>query len=358
MVLKNFGDWSMKKEAKIMSFKNKKAQITMFIIIAIMILFASAAVLFTREKIAERGIVEFEKVAKVPLELTPVKTFIENCIEKEAIPAIYFMAIQGGHIYPPVNSFVTEQYVVGYGYYLGQNTLPSIEEMELQLSAYVDLNLYNCINDFEEFRKQGLNIGAEAVNTTTKITEERVAIKVNYPVTLYTDGSEAEASEFISIIPIRLGKLRNDAEKIVLKEIENPDSIELNFISRFDSEVNSLPYDSSTTLYTLYDLKSSLSNVPFIFMFANKFDENSAPELGFIADQILFNREEFYIKIDATDLDNDALTFSDNTDLFDINPATGEIRFTPATAGKFTVEIAVADNKGSQDKKEVLFIVE
>lgn len=343
---------------KITNRRNRKAQITVFIIIGIVILFATAGFMYIKNTLAEKQLSDFEKVAEVPLELAPVKAFVENCIQKEAIPALYFMAIQGGYIYPPVNSFVTEQYVVGYGYYLGQNTLPTVQEMEKQLSTYMDINLYNCINDFQSFEEQGMTISAGGVNTTTKITEERVAIRVNYPITLETATGTADASEFISIIRVRIGKLRNDAEKIVLKEIENPDSIELNFISTFDAEVNALPYDKSTTLYTLYDIKSSLNTVPFIFMFANKFDENTAPELGFIADQILFNKQEFYMQIEATDLDDDALTFSDNTDLFDINPTTGEIRFTPTATVKFTVEIKVQDSKGKEDKKEVLFIVE
>ena len=53
--------------------------------------------------------------------------------------------------------------------------------------------------------------------------------------------------------------------------------------------------------------------------------------------------------VTATDLDGDYLNFYDNTTLFDINPTTGLISFTPGTdteAGNHTIEIYVFDFQG------------
>ena len=54
-------------------------------------------------------------------------------------------------------------------------------------------------------------------------------------------------------------------------------------------------------------------------------------------------------QVTATDLDGDYINFFDNTTLFDINPATGLISFTPKTnndAGNHTIEIFVFDFQG------------
>jgi len=55
----------------------------------------------------------------------------------------------------------------------------------------------------------------------------------------------------------------------------------------------------------------------------------------------------FTYDIDASDVDvGDILTFSDNTTLFNINPNTGLISFTPTQAGVYNIDITVCDDSG------------
>ncbi|MHA2429381.1 MAG: Ig-like domain-containing protein [Candidatus Hermodarchaeia archaeon] len=68
----------------------------------------------------------------------------------------------------------------------------------------------------------------------------------------------------------------------------------------------------------------------------------------------------FFLEINATDVDlYDTLTFSDNTDLFDIDSETGEIMFTPRKGdrGLHTVEITVTDSEGEEDYMVLKFEV-
>jgi hypothetical protein len=55
----------------------------------------------------------------------------------------------------------------------------------------------------------------------------------------------------------------------------------------------------------------------------------------------------YYCDIEANDTDNDTLTFHDNTALFDIDPATGEVIFTPtaAGAGMHSITVTASDGK-------------
>jgi len=53
----------------------------------------------------------------------------------------------------------------------------------------------------------------------------------------------------------------------------------------------------------------------------------------------------YYCKANATDPDNDTITFSDDTSLFTIDPSLGEIIFTPSTSGTFSIRLTASDGK-------------
>ncbi len=82
---------------------------------------------------------------------------------------------------------------------------------------------------------------------------------------------------------------------------------------------------------------------------------NTAPLLEMIEDFNLTEDAPFYYDVNATDAENDSLTFSDNTTMFDINETTGEISFTPLNehVGQHWVTIRVTDQWGLYDEQSV-----
>jgi len=73
---------------------------------------------------------------------------------------------------------------------------------------------------------------------------------------------------------------------------------------------------------------------------------NVAPAIIPVANQIAQQGVLFTLRINATDVPADVLTFSDNTTLFDINPVTGIIQFTPTNVdvGNHSVNVTVTDD--------------
>lgn len=78
---------------------------------------------------------------------------------------------------------------------------------------------------------------------------------------------------------------------------------------------------------------------------------NRPPMLSFIGPKIVVlnatQNQYYYYKVDASDPDGDALTYGANTTLFDINPYTGEISYTPKNAdvGNYSINISVSDGE-------------
>ncbi len=87
---------------------------------------------------------------------------------------------------------------------------------------------------------------------------------------------------------------------------------------------------------------------------------NDAPVLEAIGPQVATEGVTFSYNVRAVDIDvGDTLTFSDDTDLFDINSNTGNITFVPSNddVGIYTIKIMVKDSDGAIAFENVLFTV-
>jgi hypothetical protein len=85
---------------------------------------------------------------------------------------------------------------------------------------------------------------------------------------------------------------------------------------------------------------------------------NAPPILQPISDQTAYINQLFTLFINASDLNNDYLTFYDNTDLFNItnyNASTGLINFTPSSgdAGYYSIIINVTDNVSCESNSDI-----
>lgn len=72
---------------------------------------------------------------------------------------------------------------------------------------------------------------------------------------------------------------------------------------------------------------------------------NDPPVIAPIPDTTAWVSKDFVYKVDATDIDGDSLIYSDDTDLFDIDAATGLIQFHPTLSdtGSYLIGIIVSD---------------
>ncbi|MCK5282016.1 MAG: hypothetical protein KAK00_01275 [Nanoarchaeota archaeon] len=122
--------------------------------------------------------------------------------------------------------------------------------------------------------------------------------------------------------------------------------------TRFDIDpttgiIDWIPQNNDVGDYTiLITCSDGVFNVTGILPFV-AYDTNNPPVLANIGPQIAAGGIRYHYDVNATDPDNDTLTYSSNSTLFTINPATGIIDFMPqnSQAGTYTINISVSDGK-------------
>jgi hypothetical protein len=105
-----------------------------------------------------------------------------------------------------------------------------------------------------------------------------------------------------------------------------------------------------TVVYIVIDGAGARDSITVLFTIL---DVNDAPEITNEppGPTIVDEDEELVIHLQSEDLDGDTVTWSDDSDLMDIDPGTGRIVFTPGQdeVGSHTVTITLSDGRGGED---------
>ena len=201
----------------------KRGQVTIFVIIAIVIV-AGIAVFFLIRGDFGAG--------SIPAELQPVYDYYQTCIEKEAKSAIDLVGAQGGRIdtgvYIPGSEFAPFSnqlnflgFPVPYWYYISGNGLikeqvPGKTDIENEIARYVAENLPNC--DFERFYAQGFEIEIGDPSVNVKIEDMKVLANVNSELVVSKDENSARQTSQEASVNSKLGKFYGIAREIYDKQ--------------------------------------------------------------------------------------------------------------------------------------------
>jgi len=266
--------------------RNKKAQITVFIIVGIIIL--AGVGLYTavrREAIKEELALGVElAIEEVPVEFRPVSSLVENCLTQIATEGLTKLGERGGFIdlvrygintrEDNTNSDAVQfsqgsEYSVPYWWYLssdnecGGNCQFSIipedrlclrtkkcqPSIESQLEDYIEENLRSCLNNFKEVKEQGFKIEEkEGIEASVTVAENDIIAYVDYPIEAEKAGKE-ELSKFFVRLPLNIRRIYSIAKD--LSEMEGQyhflERDVLNLIVGFsDVDKNKLPPMSET----------------------------------------------------------------------------------------------------------------
>ena len=247
---------------------DKKGQVTIFIIIGIVILIVFGLI-FGLRSILSKGNEE------IILENNPtIKAYVEQCLDEVSKDAIYLLGERGGYIYGDEELDYDNEIEIAYHFFEGKDVTPSLRNMENHISDYVGLNLEYCLDDFASFKEINMEIETGKMNIITRIGIDDVNIILEYPLTILYEGKRNKINEFTTQVPIRLGHIHSIIKLITIKEIENPERIDLEYLTNFDVDIDIRFLGNHNVLYRIEDLESSeVTRGPFIFNTLSKFAE-------------------------------------------------------------------------------------
>jgi len=238
---------------------NKRGQIALYVIIALLIVAAIGAVVYIKQK--STGLPSPSDDIKA------IRIFVGSCLDKTAEDALMMIGLQGGYYIPPAHSFGT----VAYYYYEGQRYFPEKSTIENQLGSYVSDNLGNCIKDFKDFPDFSITKGAVSAKAT--ILEDKVIFDIDYPLTI-TRMSTSQVSKFSTEIPSRIYTIYRVAALIMAEQMDS-DKICISCIIDHADEnevyVSMENYNNDTVVFSIQDSKLPLVGDYYEFNFVNKY---------------------------------------------------------------------------------------
>ncbi len=235
--------------------KNKGGQLTIFIILAILIV--AGVALFFVFRSGEGG------QSSGSVEVEAIHNHVQGCMDDLLIPGIQLIGIQGGYYYLPDEFLLTEYSSIAYGYDR-RKVLVSKEELEKQISYYIEDVAPICVNN-EFVLRYSVDIGEPKAETY--LQGEKILVKLEFPITLEKGESRSVIKNFKSEIYFNLEDFHDVASNIIDYVSANPDYLDLTYLSGLDYTVSILPYGGSF-IYSLQNEDIKLGSEPFIFNFA------------------------------------------------------------------------------------------
>lgn len=323
----------------------KRGQIGMFLITAVLVLAAGTLYFFNSPK---------SEKAAIATNFEDVRNFISTCLKDTAEEGIYFISLQGGYYNAPEDSLPFVFIRIPYYWHLGNGKMPEKETIEIELSKFIEDAVQLCANNFTAFRQIGYDVEYENLAVISKITEKNVLVEAKFPVKINSKAGSREFNDFNSIIDININEKYGYAKQIIEEQKKDANTIPFGFLAE-------LAYDSNFTFEYIYMgdgdviysliFNESLGNT-LIYAFAAKYDWGNATlsqpiSIKEITEFNLTEPKVINYKVDAF---GENLTFYDYTDLFDINPKTGQMNFDAfdVSNGNYNILIKIVDGNGNE----------
>jgi|TARA_Y100000034_G_scaffold103017_1_gene128279 hypothetical protein len=249
----------------------KKGQTTIFIILAIVIIIIIAVFLFLKDTTEDRGRNYFVEQGLQP-SINNVQNFIVDCLEINAKDAVVKIGIQGGYFNKPSNFFDMQWAFIPYYYDQGTFLQPTQQQIETELSNYVDSNMEKCLSKIEF---KNLELKYQPSSTKATIQPSFVRFTSKLPTIIEHEGNTVifDLDQHPVAINSSLKEIIEVATFITNSHKENPDLMCINCITELAKErklyVDFIAFEEDTTLVMI--LENRTMEHPYIFEFLNRY---------------------------------------------------------------------------------------
>ncbi len=268
----------------------KKAQITVFIIIGIIMLLGVILSVVYFKYTSERAVVSIEdKTTKIAAEFLPVKTYTESCIKKVAEDGIIFVGRQGGYFNLPEAYYGTG---LGYvtAYYVPELGMPSQEKIEQEIAAYIDANLGDCLRDYRAFKEIGYDVEHDKSETNVTIMKGQVNVYVRKNVKLKLRDVYGEQDSFLEQINFDMKHVIDSVRMLYEEHKKDETKIPISALTNiglkqgYYYEILYANVDEEANFDVLLDFvfpDKLIRDEPYLFMFAARYKWPTLVGAGF-----------------------------------------------------------------------------
>ncbi|MDI6737772.1 MAG: hypothetical protein QME12_04630 [Nanoarchaeota archaeon] len=251
---------------------NPKGQITIFVVLGIAVIaLVAIGYYFASSSQASAAETEAEIASKLPSDVAKVRKSVSECIQYTLKDAIVQAGMFGGYTEARENALFTGNDFVNYAMEGKKKALPLIEEVQNNIASYIETYAPDCIG----IENDKFTITLPAPKAKVDISSKKVYAEVEYRIALKSGDSTFTLSEpFAAESPVRFLEIYNVADKIANKAVENPESIDVDYLLTLGEEVDVIPFDEKSVIYRILDksvaLDSELGTVNFAMVFATK----------------------------------------------------------------------------------------
>jgi hypothetical protein len=236
----------------------RKAQVTVFIMIGMIMLVFAALFFYAAELVQKRSDLHV-------VEASSAKELVESCLGVIAEDALLVTGRQGGFANLPLQYF--EPLNTTYLFDEGQNEVPDVPTVQQELASYIDDHIGNCINDFIVLADKGIVVNELGQPKSSILIAERdVQFSIDYPI----EERKADLATKPEFMPVKKNVKLKDVLQLANDLIESERTTGLfDLDAPCGLEVTHFPLDS-TLVSIITDSDFLIQNKPFRFVFAHR----------------------------------------------------------------------------------------
>jgi uncharacterized protein YpmS len=348
-----------------------KGQVTFFILLGLLALFFVVFFVFLLQTATEVPVLEENSVSKA------VRTSFSSCLEEQLNNAISTVALHGGYFENPsvaLEEYLSQNKSLGIPYYFfdAEDVAPSQELVEEQLARALQ-NYMNACTDFSSY-PYNISFNLNSATVTTQLRSTAVEATVIFPLQIHIENQVQTLDTFPVHVESHLLKLYNAARAITDEQAKHPELLCMTCLSQFAADENMYlgmielhkergeKENNYSILYILNDRGALSVTRPLLsFYFAHNFLQTSVEQtlsIAFVPKQTASIGYKYQYQIVASGKNEDTVTFSDDSSVFDIDPETGSISFTPTLQdiGSWIVTVIATDKE--LNKAQISFVFE
>lgn len=235
----------------------KKAQVSIFILMAVVLLIAALFLTSVNEK-PELQFVDNSQV----------NLFIESCLKQTAEDAIASNAKKGGFYLDPLSFVYYSQNDIPFYLFQNRNVSPTKEMLESSLSFYIENHLQYCLDEFSSI--PGSNIVIEDSVVESTLTQDSLFLDLSMNTDIIYSDSIETLEVFSAFIETDYLQNYETALEIVGNE-NDPEWMCISCISDISAQKNQQvvfeAYDDETMIFKVYSNKTQ----EIEFTFANRY---------------------------------------------------------------------------------------